>query len=292
MARTVRDVGKLRPIDDLMFRVMARDKAFCGELLGVLLQDPGLEVVECKPQSAVTNTRGRSAVLDALCELSDGRLVDVEVQRADKGDLQRRARYYASLVTTDRTPPGARFADVPDVCVALVCEFDPLGEGCSLYHVDRVVRESGRTLENGLSELYVNALARDGGEVSALMRVFTEAEAYDEGRFPETSRVKRRLRETEEGREDMGSVIEEIREEIRAECIAEGIETGRAEGIAEGEARGEVRGTLKTLVRLVRDGLVSVQDAAASAGVDADEIRRTLAQGSARTAPAPGRVRT
>ena len=28
---------------------------------------------------------------------------------------------------------------------------------------------------------------------------------------------------------------------------------------------------------LMRDGLVSVQDAAASAGVDADEIRRALA---------------
>ena len=38
-----------------------------------------------------------------------------------------------------------------------------------------------------------------------------------------------------------------------------------------------VEGTLEALVRLVRDGLVSVQDAAASAGVDADEIRRTLA---------------
>ena len=285
MAQARWDMGALRPIDDLMFRVMARDKAFCGELLGVLLQDPGLEVVECKPQSAVTNPQGRSAVLDALCELSDGRFVDVEVQRADDDDLQRRVRYYASLVTTDRTPPGARFADVPDVCVALVCEFDPLGEGCPLYHVDRVVREGGRALDNGLEELYVNALARDGGEVSALMRVFVEAEAYDEARFPETSRVKRRLRETEEGRKDMGSVIEEIREEIRAECIAEGIETGRAEGkaegIAEGKAEGiaegEVRGTLKTLGRLVRDGFVSVQDAAASAGVDADDIRRTLA---------------
>ena len=92
------------------------------------------------------------------------------------------------------------------------------------------------------------------------MRVLTEAEAYDEERFPETSRVKRRLRETEEGRKDMGSVIEEIREEIRAECRAE----GRLE-------------MLEALGRLVRDGLVSVQDAAASAGVDADEIRRTLA---------------
>jgi len=211
MARAVRDVGKLRPIDDLMFRVMAQSRAFCGELLRVLLQDPGLEVVECKPQSAVTNTRGRSAVLDALCELSDGRLVDVEVQRADKGDLQRRARYYASLVTADRTRPGTPFEDVPDVCVVLVCEFDPLRAGCPLYHVDRVVRETGESAENGLEEVYVNALARDGSKVSALMRVLTEAEAYDEERFPETSRVKHRLRETEEGRKDMGSVIEEIR---------------------------------------------------------------------------------
>ena len=109
------------------------------------------------------------------------------------------------------------------------------------------------------------------------MRVLTEAGAYDEARFPETSRVKRRLRETEEGREDTGSVIEEIREEIRAECIAEGKAEGIAEGKAEGKAEGIAEGRLEALVRLVRDGLVSVQDAAASAGVDADEIRRTLA---------------
>ena len=83
MAQARWDMGALRPIDDLMFRVMARDEAFCGELLGVLLQDRGLTVVKSTPQSHVTNTRGRSAVLDALCELSDGRLVNVEVQRAE-----------------------------------------------------------------------------------------------------------------------------------------------------------------------------------------------------------------
>ena len=89
------------------------------------------------------------------------------------------------------------------------------------------------------------------------MRVFTEAKAYDEERFPVTPSERRGPRKTEEGREDMGNVIEEI----RAECIAE----GKAEG------------KLETLVRLVRDGLVSVQDAATSVGVDADEIRRALA---------------
>ena len=79
----------------------------------MLLEDPGLTVVECTPQSSVTNPHGRSAVLDALCELSGGRFVDVEVQRADDDDLQRRVRYYASLLTADRTRPGGRFADVP-----------------------------------------------------------------------------------------------------------------------------------------------------------------------------------
>ena len=115
------------------------------------------------------------------------------------------------------------------------------------------VRTSARTLENGLSELYVNALARDGGEVSALMRVFTEAGAYDEARFPETSRVKRRLRETEEGREDMGSVIEEIRAECRA------------------------GGRLEAFDRLVRAGLVDAHAAAALLEIDPEEVERMLA---------------
>ena len=257
MVQTRLDMGALRPIDDLMFRVMAQSKDFCEEVLRVLLEAPGLTVVECTPQSAVTNPHGRSAVLDALCELSGGGFVDVEVQRVDEGDLQRRARYYASLVTADRTGPGTPFGDVPDVCVAIVCEFDPFGAARSLYHMDRVLRETGEAGDNGLAEVYVNALARDGSEVAALMRLFVEGDAYDDARFPETSSEKRRLRETEVGRMAMGSVIEEIR--------------------AEGEAKGEAKGKLETICGFVRDGLVSVQDAAASAGVDASEIERALA---------------
>ena len=161
MKGTQRDVDRLRPIDDPMFRVMALSKAFCEEVLRVLLEDKGLKVVKSTPQAAVTNLRGRSVVLDALCELSNGRLVNVEVQRSEYEDHQRRVRYYASLVTADRTLPGGRFRDVPDVCVVLVGEFDLFGAARSLYHVDRVVRETGRIAENGLCEVYVNALARD-----------------------------------------------------------------------------------------------------------------------------------
>ena len=79
-------------------------------------------------------------------------------RRADTGNFQRRMRYYTSLVTADRTRPGTPFADVPDVCVALVCEFDPFGLGRSLYRVSRVVRGADLTVANGLEEVYVSAL--------------------------------------------------------------------------------------------------------------------------------------
>ena len=41
----------LNPIDDKLFSKMAEDKAFCEEILRVILDDPELEVLECTPQA-------------------------------------------------------------------------------------------------------------------------------------------------------------------------------------------------------------------------------------------------
>ena len=193
----------------------------------------------------------------------------METRRSGHGDHQGRARHCASLVTADRTLPGGRFRDVPDVCVVLVGEFGPFGAARSSYHVDRVVRETGEAAGSGLREVYVSALARDGGDVAALMGAFEEAEAYDETRFPATSGEKRRLRHTKEGRGTMSRVVEEI----RAEGRREGIEMGRAEGRIKGKAEGRA----EALGRLVRDGLVDARAAATSLGLDPEEVERMLA---------------
>ena len=131
--------------------------------------------------------------------------------------------------------------------------------------MDRVVRETGGIAGSGLREVYVSALARDGSDVAALMGAFEEAEAYDETRFPATSGEKRRLRHTKEGRGTMSRVVEEIRAESKAE--------GRLEGRAEGKAEGRA----EALGRLVRDGLVDARAAAASLGLDPEEVERMLA---------------
>ena len=73
-AKIREEAKKLNPIDDLMFRTMAEDKAFCEEILRVILSDPALTVLESTPQYAGTNPQGRSVILDAKCVLGDGRI--------------------------------------------------------------------------------------------------------------------------------------------------------------------------------------------------------------------------
>lgn len=215
-AKIREEAKKLNPIDDLMFRTMAEDVKFCEEILRVILEDEALTVLESTPQYAGTNPQGRSVILDAKCVLGDGRKIDIEVQKANDDDHQRRVRYNGAILTTNLTDPGEKFKDVPDVCVVFISKFDIFNGNLPLYHVDRVIRETGEKVDNGFEEVYVNAKVKDGSDVSELMEVFVNDDAYN-NKFPITSGSKRRYKETEEGQQVMCEIMERIAKEEREE---------------------------------------------------------------------------
>lgn len=51
-----------------------------------------------------------------------------------------------------------------------------------MYFIDRIVRGLGNVVYNGFEEVYVNAAVKDGTDVAALMKVFTEDAAYDDSK--------------------------------------------------------------------------------------------------------------
>lgn len=153
-------------------------------------------------------------ILDAKCVLGDGRKTDIEVQKANDTDHQRRVRYNGAILTTNLTDPGVKFENVPNVCVVFISRFDIFNGNRSLYHVDRVIRETGKIVDNGFEEVYVNAKVKDGSEVSELMEVFVDDAAYN-SKFPVTSGSKRRYKETEKGQRRMCEIMEKINEETR-----------------------------------------------------------------------------
>ena len=224
-AKIREDAMSLNPMDDALFQKMAEDISFCQEILQVILGDKELRVLDNAPQFVVKNLQGRSCTLDVKCSLGDGRIVNIEVQKADDDDHQRRVRYNGALLTTNVTDPGDKFKDVPDVIVVFISRFDVFKSGKALYHVDRIVRETGNLADNGFAEVYVNAEVDDGSDVALLMDIFTEDNVYDDTRFPATSSRKRRFKTTEEGVSEMCEVIERN----RAEALAEGMAKGKTE---------------------------------------------------------------
>ena len=139
-----------------------------------------------------------------------------------------------------------------------ISKFDMYKSGKALYHVDRIIRENGKMVDNGFSELYVNAEVQDDSDVAKLMEIFTRHDAYDDEMFPITSKRKRLFKTTEEGVNEMCEVIEKYIAEGRREGIRKGICKGRSEGRREGMRKGRSEGRREGKAEAIRNLMESM----------------------------------
>lgn len=220
IAKIREEAKKLNPIDDIMFRKMAEESSFCEEILRVIMNDSDLVVIESHAQWTGQNLQGRSVILDAKCKLSNEKVINIEVQKANDDNHQKRVRYNGAILTTNITDTGLKFENVPDVCVVFISKFDVFKSGNALYNIDRVVRQTGEIVDNGFEEIYVSACVKDGSDVSELMEIFTNDDSYNINKYPIISNIKKRYKETEEGQAVMCEIMERINEDTKREVTA------------------------------------------------------------------------
>lgn len=211
MALTVKEkiekVKELRPIDDVLFEVLAEDREVCEEMLRVILEDDKLIVHDVITQSDQRNIYGRSVRLDALCTLGDGSKCNIEVQRSDNDNHLKRVRFNAASITVKDSNPGERFEKVIELKVVYISEFDAFRKGKTIYHVDKVLRETGDVIDDGLHEIFVNAAINDGSDIAELMQSFKQ-QMVDNPKFPKLSDRMKLLKETQGGASAVCAVME------------------------------------------------------------------------------------
>lgn len=233
-ASTVATVKQLVPFDDVMFQKMCESRETCQEIISTILgQD--IRVIDVVPQDSIENLQGRSVRLDCLCKLRDGIYVNVEVQKPDNDDHEARVRYNASVITANQTPKGIKFRDVAQVIVIYITRFDIFGDGRPIYHIDRVVRETGKVRTDGFTEIYVNAAVKNYDDelntnVSDLMDLFTDREKLNPEKFPEFSKRKNLFINTEKGEREMCEKVDQLAREREHEAVLvtlfEGVQDG------------------------------------------------------------------
>ena len=207
--------------DDFMTKVF--EDISCAELLlRIILNDEGIRVLEAHSQRGIKNLQGRSVKLDILAVDSHNRVFNVEVQRSDRGAGAKRARYNSALIDANVTEPGDQYEDLNETFVIFITENDVMKAGLPIYHIDRVVRETGKLFEDEEHIIYVNSQIKDETKLGRLMHDFSCTDAKDMYNKVLADRV-RYFKEDERGVDIMCREMEIMRNQAHEE----GIEKGR-----------------------------------------------------------------
>ena len=248
--------------DDFMSKVF-EDKACTEFLLQIILQKQDLKVQSVQGQYDIKNLQGRSIRLDILAVDANNRTYNIEIQRSDRGADAKRARYNSSLIDANITEAGNKYDALTETYVIFITENDILKSGLPIYHVDRIIQETGKPFGDESHIIYVNSQIKDETELGKLMHDFNCTSA-EEMNFDLMAERTRYLKENPKGVGSMCKAMEELRVESYAEGKAEGVEIGKME-----QAK-------KTALKLSRKGN-SVEEIADLLGYDVDTVSSWIA---------------
>ena len=119
----------LRLMDDDFFSEALDEKIAPVEyILNTVLERDDIRVLRTEAQVEYKSAANRSIKLDIRAVDAEGRVMDIEVQRADRGAGVRRARFHSSMLDRTLLDKGKDFEDLVDTA-ALPCGKADYGAG-------------------------------------------------------------------------------------------------------------------------------------------------------------------
>ena len=189
-------------------------------LLQIILQMHDLKVQSVQGQYDIKNLQGRSVRLDILAVDTNNRTYNIEIQRSDRGAGAKRAKYNSSLIDANITEAGDKYDALTETYVIFITENDVLKSGLPIYHIDRIVQETGELFDDEAHIIYVNSQIKDETELGKLMHDFSCTDPKDMYYKILADRV-RYFKEDEEGVLTMCREMENMRKESSHEKAVE-----------------------------------------------------------------------
>lgn len=142
---------------------------------------------------------------------------------------------------------------------------DVMQAGHPIYHIDRIVKETGKNFNDEAHIIYVNAQIQDETALGKLMHDFFCVNA-DNMKYSILAERVRYFKETKKGVVDMSSVMEEL--------IEEGREKGEKEGIVKGREmeKAEERKRFNRMIKSLIENKVSDVQIMKSTGMTPEEL--------------------
>ena len=220
--------------DDFIFTRVMRNKRLCRTLLEMILKVKIGEIhFLTSHHSLQIDPNAKGIIMDVYLR-DENKVINVEMQTANHGDLAQRARYYQAAADIDTTPKGSEYSDLKQNYVIFICTFDPFHCGKAMYHFANycINHDFPIPLEDGTSKLFLNTAAKALDSLDGDLRLFYD---YVRERTAQTTFTKEldssisKLKQEKEER-SMYLTYTSRMMECRRDGYEEGLHTGREEG--------------------------------------------------------------
>ena len=213
-------------MDDVFMTAVFQDSLPCVDLvLQIILDRPNLRATRVVTQHTMKNLHGHDVRLD-IHAFADGQEFNIEIQRAKKGAVPRRARYHSSIMDANALAEGADYEKLPETYVIFITETDVLGKGNPLYVIRRMIEDDGEIFDDGSHIIYVNSSITDvSTPLGQLMHDFRCANP-DEMYYDVLAERTGRFKKTEEGESTMNAALDALIRDVSEERVAEALERG------------------------------------------------------------------
>ena len=265
--------------NDAMFAEVMRRKDLCIGLLETIFEGRHIRDIVYEdglsPEAQkyiAFNPGNKSIRLDVYFEDGDT-VYDIEIQKADKGNLPKRTRMYSSMMDANMLDKGLEYEELKDSYVIFICMFDPFEKGLARYTFRSICEEAeGLPLGDGRCIMFLNTKGSIG-ELGADMDAFF---GYINGGVSSIGTGK-----------DSGNEFVERLDECVLDIngdenwrqgymkyelnLIEKYKDGEAKGISIGEANATNR-----MVKAMHSKGIPVQTIAECASIDANEVQRII----------------
>ena len=241
--------------DDFMTVVFSGDNKLTEFLLRILLDRTDLTVKSCLTQKEMHNIFGRSVRLDIFAIDTNGKQYNIEIQRADKGASERRARYNQAMIDSHTLKKNDDFNLLPETYIIFITEHDIRKKGKPIYKVEKII--DSELYDDGVHTIYVNGSYRGNDAIGRLMNDFCLSNA-DEMYYTEIAERVRFHKQEEGGARGMCRAFEEYGNE-------------RAE-----EARNEK--AIEVAKDLLKENVLPIERVAAIAKLPLEQVQKLAEQ--------------
>ena len=261
--------------DDFIFSRVMRNKKLCRTLLEMILKVKIGKIKFLTSHHAIrVEPNAKGIIMDVYLK-DENRVINVEMQTSNQGDLARRSRYYQAAADIDTTPKGSEYEDLKENVVIFICTFDPFHRGKAIYSFSNycISYDEPIPLEDGTTKLFLNTATEQFRDLDPDLQLFYD---YVRGRPAQTDFTKEldatifRMKQEKEERNMYLTYTSRMMEFRR-----DGLEEGISIGLTQGREEGAYQNKLETAHKLLARGY-SPEDIADLSGLTFSQVQELL----------------